>query len=150
MQNQIVIVPHPTEELLLIKLQKKLIRQFFTSDGLIFACQPLWIPSVFETVEAAKAEITQITLQNPEFDSDKNQIFCPVKIQSKNKADKLCDQTSTLPLVQFENATAPAAPMLKKEELFPLSLKIFRLGESSSPCNGLHELTAAVWKKLSR
>ena len=47
---QIVIAPHPTEELILIRTQKELIKSLFEKGSLIYSHTPLWIPTPFESV----------------------------------------------------------------------------------------------------
>ncbi len=142
----VVIVPHPTEELRLIKYQKELIRSLFTPGALIYAHQPLWITTTFESVEQAKKEIKSVTVLAPESDENAEGIFCPVKIETlggdclESKLDFICG------LPRFaRNDTA----IHTNEDLFPLSLKIFRLGECTSPSPNIYELSNVVWKKLT-
>ena len=58
----IVIVPHPTQELLLIKAQKELIKKLFSPDTIIYCHLPLWIAADFDSVEKAKKEIKGISI----------------------------------------------------------------------------------------
>jgi len=142
--EKIVIVPHQSQELILIKEQKELIKALFCKERLMYAVQPLWIMTSFESVDLAKKSITSVLIEKPCYDKDENQIFCPVTIQSKASSMK-----SKLPLIKIMGTILTLSQLpLKKEELFPLSLKIFRLGEYSSTDGVLHELSASCWKKL--
>ena len=58
-----VIIPHPTEELVLIRAQKKLIKELFEPGKIIYAHTPLWIPVDFESVEEAKQKIENYRLR---------------------------------------------------------------------------------------
>ncbi len=138
----IVIVPHPTQELLLIKAQKELIKKLFSPDTIIYCHLPLWIAADFDSVEKAKKEIKGISIFAPEYDEKENKIICPVEIQRESGCHK-----SKLPFIEIAEGS------IKKEipgdqKIFPLPLKIFRLGECNSPSPGFYELSKTVWKKL--
>ena len=141
----VVIVPHPTEELRLIKYQKELIRSLFTPGALIYAHQPLWITTTFESVEQAKKEIKSVTVLAPEYEENGEGVFCPVKIETLGGdcLDSRLDFICGLPRFA-RNDTA----IHTNEDIFPLSLKIFRLGECTSPSPNVYELSSTVWKKL--
>ena len=145
----IAVAPHPTEELKLIKYQKELVRRLFTPGTLVYAHQPLWITTTFESVEQAKKEIKSVTVLAPESDENAEGVFCPVKIETLGGdcLDSRLDFICGLPrrLTAPRNDTA----IHTNEDLFPLSLKIFRLGECTSPSPGVYELKNTVWKKLS-
>ena len=139
----IVIVPHRDLELKLINAQKKIIKEIFdfNNDVIPYASMPLWIPTEFETVDEAKNTISKVTVMAPEYDENKEVLFCPVQIETgggtilKSKFDFIrhCERSAA---IHFD------------EEIFPLSLKIFRLGECTSPKPGVYELSSPVWKKL--
>ena len=155
----IVIVPHRDLELKLINAQKKLIKEIFKGDNGItpYAAMPLWIPVDFKTVEQAKAEITKVTLLTPEY-NDKGCFVCPVEIECaggdvlESKLDfvrglprsarndvqsfRHCEERSDVAIQSYDNT-------------FPLAVKIFRLGECTSPKPGVYELASTVWKKLT-
>ena len=155
----IVIVPHRDLELKLINAQKKLIKEIFKGDNGImpYAAMPLWIPVDFKTVEEAKAEITKVTVLAPEYDEE-GCFVCPVKIENVNgetlqsKLDFIrglprfarndvqsfrhCEERSDVAIQSYDNT-------------FPLTVKIFRLGECTSPKPGVYELASTVWKKLT-
>ena len=144
----IVIVPHRDLELKLINAQKKLIKEIFKGDNGItpYAAMPLWIPVDFKTVEQAKAEITKVTVLAPEYDDDEGCFVCPVKIECAggDVLESKLDFVRGLPR-HCERSVAIQA----YDETFPLSLKIFRLGECTSPKPGVYELASTVWKKLT-
>ena len=151
----IVIVPQRDLELKLINAQKKLIKEIFKGDNGImpYAAMPLWIPVDFKTVEEAKAEITKVTVLAPEYDEDEGYFVCPVKIENVNgdtlqsKLDFIRGlQPFAVPeLVEGRNDVA----IQSYDNTFPLTVKIFRLGECTSPKPGVYELASTVWKKLT-
>ena len=138
----IVIALHPTEELRLRKLQKELIRCLFEPDALIYAHQCLWIKTDFKSVEQAKNEIKNVTILAPEYDEDAGCVVCPVTIQTL----KGNEFESRLKLI--EGLPRRATPD-NNGDIFPINLKIFRLGECTSPSPNVYELSSTVWKKLT-
>ena len=142
----VVIVPHPDIELKLVKAQKKMIS--LISDGrgenIIYPSMPLWIKTPFESVEQAKKEIKSVTVLEPEYDDDC--ITCPVKIECAG-GDILKSN------LDFISGLSPlAVPELvegRNNDIFPLPVKIFRLGECTSPKPGVYELSSTVWKKTT-
>ncbi|MBO7583397.1 MAG: hypothetical protein J6T20_06370 [Treponema sp.] len=166
----IVIVPHRDLELKLINAQKKLIKEIFKGDNGItpYAIMPLWIPVDFKTVEQAKAEITKVTVLAPEYDDDEGCFFCPVKIECAGGdfLESKLDFVRGLPRSARNDEIGTFVPcndvqsfrhceersdvaIQAYDETFPLSLKIFRLGECTSPKPGVYELSSTVWKKLT-
>ena len=157
----VVIVPHPTEELRLIKYQKELIRSLFTPGALIYAHQPLWITTTFESVEQAKKEIKSVTVLAPEYEENGEGVFCPVKIETlggdclESRLNFICGLPRRLTAPRNdERSVTPchcerSAAIHTNEDIFPLSLKIFRLGECTSPSPNVYELSSTVWKKTS-
>ena len=143
----VVITPHPTEELKLIKYQKELIRRLFTSGTLIYAHQPLWIPTDFESVDQAKKEIKSVTVLASEYDEKKECIICPVKIETAGGEylESKLDFIHGLP----HYVVPEPVEGRNDDNIFPLPLKIFRLGECTSPSPNVYELSSTVWKKLS-
>ena len=137
----IVIIPHPTEELVLIQTQKKLIAQVFEKGKIIYAHAPLWIPTNFETVEQAKKEIKSVTVLAPAYDENKEDLICPVRITINN--GKVLESR-----LDFIHGGRNDAAIQFNESTFPLSLKIFRLGICTSPKPGVYELSSSVWKKI--
>ena len=138
----IVITPHPTEELRLIKYQKELVRCLFTPGALVYAHQPLWIPANFESVEQAKKEIKSVNVSAPEYDEERESFICPVKIETVGGT---CLESK----LDFIHGLPRRSAIHINKDLFPLPLKIFRLGECTSPSPGFYELSNVVWKKLT-
>ena len=141
----IVIVPHRDIELKLINAQKKLIKQIFDYNKNIipYAAMPLWIPTDFTTVEEAKNAITKVTVLAPQFDENKEVLFCPVQIGTKD--GKLLQSK-----LNFIHGLPRRSPPRNDagDKTFPLPVKIFRLGECTSPKPGVYELSSPVWKKI--
>ncbi len=139
----IVIIPHPTEELILIREQKKMISYLFEKGKIIYAHMPLWIPTDFETLEQAKNEITGITINTPQFDEEQKCIECPVEIKTKD-SKRQC----SLPYIHLEQLPANFYTFKDAvKKTFPLTLKIFRLGECSVNEN-IYTLSNTSWKKF--
>ena len=139
----IVIVPHPTEELLLIHEQKKLISKLFTKNQIIYSHIPLWIPTDFETIDQAKNQIKKITLLAPQNNPKEKCIICPVHIETQVNIIK-----SALRFIECPDSLQHDLSFSEEQEIFPLNLKIFRLGECESPSPNVCELKNTVWKKL--
>ena len=140
-----VIVPHPTEELKLIKYQKELIGRLFRPGALIYAHQPLWIPTSFTSLQEAKENIAGVTLTGFEYDEKEECIICPVKIRTAGGdfMESKLEYIHGLPRHSVPRNDAAI------HDIFPMPLKIFRLGECTSPSPGVYELSNAVWKKLT-
>ena len=135
----IVIVPHPTEELLLIKTQKELIRTLFEPGKIIYAHTPLWITTPFETAEQAKKEITGINVNAPQYEESTKTIVCNIQIETKNGIinGKL----------DFIDGTLCPCKLQNDKALYPLRINIFRIGECTVNKN-IYELCNTSWKKL--
>ena len=141
----IVIVPHRDLELKLINAQKKIIKQIFDYDKKIipYAAMPLWIPTNFTTVDEAKNAITKVTVQAPEYDENKEGLFCHVQIETSG------GHILKSKLNFIHGLPRRAAPRNDVgDDTFPLPVKIFRLGECTSPKPGVYELSSCVWKKI--
>ena len=164
----IILAPHPTEELLLIKYQKELIKRIFTPGVIIYAHQPLWIPVEFSSVEEAKKSITKVTVLTPEYDEEKKNIKCMVKLDSQAALRQAQEPqsnsgqqshsgslrlskgaTTSLPLIHINSNIPDINTLLQDTKIFPLPLKIFRLGECTSPSPDIYELNNVVWKKIT-
>ena len=144
----IVIAPHQDLELKLINAQKKIIKQIFDINNQIipYSAMPLWIPTEFESVQQAKQKITDITILAPEYDEPKGCLVCPVEIKTddgiiNSRLDFIhlrrhCEDRSDVAI----HITNP---------IFPLPVKIFRLGECTSSKPGVFELSNTKWVKLT-
>ena len=60
--GQLVLIPHPTEELIFAKLQKELISELFEDGRIMIAENPLWIPlnPVIECEQGERIETTRV------------------------------------------------------------------------------------------
>ena len=143
----IAVAPHPTEELKLIKYQKELVRRLFTPGTLVYAHQPLWIPTNFTSVQEAKEKITGVTLTGVEYDEKNKMVMCVGEVEGGSLS--LSKGHSKFPLLHLKGDIPNVQAVLQDTQLFPLPLKIFRLGECTSPSPGVYELKNTVWKKLS-
>ena len=137
----IVIVPHQDLELKIIKTQKELIKKLYDKANKIipYTAMPLWINTDFTSVEEAKKAIQKIIILPAEYDEIKNEIICPVEISIKDG-----NSDSSLSLVKFLAKGNKA-----EADLFPLEVKIFRLGECTSPSPNVFELSNIKWVKLT-
>ena len=99
----IVIISHPTEELKLIRLQKKLIETLNDDNTIWYRNVPLWIPlpqefaknaSTSRDLKNLSVQIETITLGNINFSKSGKYIFLPVQIKTKTEV-----LNSELPLV---------------------------------------------------
>ena len=155
----IVIVPHRDIELKLINSQKKIIKDIFDFDKeqLPYAAMPLWIQTDFESVELAKKEITQVTVFAPEYDDEQKSLVCPVKIEKKNGNifESELNFISGLPrfarndVQSFRHCEERSDVAIQAyDDTFPFPVKIFRLGECTSPKPDVYELSSTVWKKI--
>ena len=156
----IIISPHPTEELRLIKYQKELVRKLFTPGTLIYAHQPLWIPVEFSSVEEAKKSITKVTVLAPEYNYEQEGLICPVMIEviDGNTLTSKMNFIHGLPrFARNDNNFAHTDGHCEErsneaihlpDKIFPLPLKIFRLGECTCPSPNIYELNNVVWKKI--
>lgn len=140
----IVIIPHQTEELKLIRFQKELIKQLNYQKDIFYAQQPLWI-EIEDFSPSSKEELKELSkkLKNLRFSSlkkDDEGFFLQAEIEYEEK--KLFYR---LPLLHLYKGQIPQSPLNKKcpvEEL-----KIFRLGipyQYSETCKSLDDF---VWHK---
>ena len=151
----IVIVPHRDLELKLINAQKKIIKQIFDYNEKIipYAAIPLWIPTDFATIEDAKNAITKVTVLAPEYNENNECLFCPVQIGT-NDGNILESKLNFIhglprrPAPRNDRHCERSAAIHFDESTFPLPIKIFRLGECTSPKPGVFELASPMWKKL--
>ena len=155
----IVIVPHRDLELKLITAQKKIIKEIYDCniEMIPYAVMPLWIQTDFESVDDAKKEITHVSILAPEYDDEQKGLVCPVKIEKKNGNifESELNFISGLPrfarndVQSFRHCEERSDVAIQAyDDTFPLPVKIFRLGECTSPKPGVYELSSTVWKKI--
>lgn len=145
----IVIAPHQDLELKLINAQKKIIKQIFDINNQIisYSAMPLWIFTDFESVQQAKQKITDITILAPEYDVQKGCLVCPVEIKTIDGIiNSRLDFIYGVPRHCEERSDAA---IHITDTTFPLPVKIFRLGECTSPSPDVFELSNTKWVKLT-
>ena len=155
----VVIIPHPTEELKLIKLQKKLIQNLFSNDLLIYRQIPLLIELPFEEIPQIKNSISELIISQPVFKAQTNQISCPVEITAGNTT---LHSELTLLNLKFNNTdkkwqseSSISEKLLQslqneKDSQFPMSLSIFKFALCSKPQKGMYQISSVCWKKLKK
>ena len=143
----IVIVPHRDLELKLITAQKKIIKEIYDCniEMIPYAVMPLWIQTDFESVDDAKKEITHVSILAPEYDDEQKGLVCPVEIKTVDGIVK-----SKLNFISGLPHFVVPEPVEGRndDKTFPRPVKIFRLGECTSPKPGVYELSSTVWKKI--
>lgn len=142
-----VLLPHSTEEIRLYDFQKELISGLFTEERIIYAAFPLWIElGAFDISE--KNTIKKVEMEEIVF-TDKN-IFCPVKIEIKNK-DGFHTVESKIPLICVKSRK-PFSDEDKKialQKKMPVKqLKVFRLGLVQEEGPHAKSISKYVWCKL--
>lgn len=144
----VVIIPHPTEELKLIKFQKELIRQLNTDSKVYYAHQTLWLKlsenfsaSTKSELKAIGQSISQINFFPPEYQND--DVVIPVMIDGTK---------FFLPLVHLYKKNGNKGPESNSLPSLPScpvsSLKIFRIAISEQLSENSQVLTDSVWIKL--
>ena len=88
----IVIIPHPTEELKLIRFQKELINQLNSQKDIFYAQQPLWI-EIEDFSPSSKEELKELSkkLKNLKFSSlkkDDEGFFLQAEIEYEENGEK--------------------------------------------------------------
>lgn len=155
----VVIIPHPTEELKLIKLQKKLIQNLFSNDLIIYRQIPLLIELPFEEIQQIKNTISSVVISQPVYNCKTNQITCPAEITVENTT--LHSELALLN-IKFNNTNENGQSesfnsqkflqclQNEKDSQFPMSLSIFKLALCSKPQKGMYQISSVCWKKLKK
>ena len=167
----VVIVLHSTEELKICRLIKELSGFCANGGAIVYKKVPLWIP-VDELGEKAGAnladgeidgydkaqlkqlaeKITNVQLLFPKQDDD--EVYCPVVITYNSENNEQKQITTKLTLLRLlqpagkdfvsDFLTTNTAPQV----LFPMQLKIFRLGNAIHLGSHATALSDSVWRKL--
>ncbi len=140
-----VIIPHETELLKLVKYQKQLIQQLNSNSSIYTAHQPLWIEfschqfnaESQDDLKSFSKKITSIELEKLSHTSDK--IFAIVKIKTD-----LAEIQSELPLLDLYKGSPKSADL----ELPFKKIKIFRLGIPEDLSENSKAIKDFVWCKL--
>lgn len=142
----IVIIAHPTEELKLIRLQKKLIESLNDDNTIWFRNIPLWIEipqtpdSYDKNLKAFSKMIETITLARPKLSTNGECIFIPVQIKTKKEV-----LNSELPLIYRLKGNKPTALPADLADLADLDFSQMQLKQCQlAVVSKLHDAGAAV------
>ena len=133
-----VIILHPTDELKLINLQKKLISELFEDGRIVYAARPLWIRCNMG-IECSKVELGDL-------DSTATEIFIPVTITtgtaSYNSKLKMIILHSGREFSGFDRQKLSEIKQPVRQ------LKVFRLGNEKELSSNSKCITDSKWMKL--
>lgn len=144
----VVIIPHPTEELKLIKFQKELIKLLNFEGKVYYAHQPVWFELPEEFSADSKTDlknigkhINQITVFSPEYHKD--DVVIPIMINEVKVFFTLLHRYKKNGSKGSELNSLPSLPPC------PVSrLKIFRIAISEQISENSKALKDFVWIKL--
>ena len=150
--GRLVLIPHPTEELIFAKLQKELISEFFIDGRIMYAVKPLWIEIETserwlgwpEAVSKPQLEYISVTLANLE--TTAREIFIPVTIKMQDTEFR-----SKLTLVNIYNGkdfSDSEHEAISKKNQPVRQLKIFRLGIEKELSSNSKCISESKWFKL--
>lgn len=154
--NMLCLVLHKDDELSLVKYQKQFIKENNCPSSIFMAIYPLHIPLDVSknNDEYSKEElktkanlIKEITIQKPFWDLQTNKLLSKVTVNSKGG-----EQTVLLPLislVQKKEAMDLKITLPLDSNIFPKTIKIFRLANKITLSANCSALTSFVWKKLT-
>ncbi len=138
-----VIIPHSTEELMLIKLQKELIDLLFEAGRIITAAYPLWIElGDFELSE--KSDIKKVELG--ELETEGSEIFCPVTI--KFGREKLSSKLTLVSIYSNKDFSDKDKIKLSQKKQPVKQLTVFRLGITADQGPHAKSISKSVWCKI--
>ena len=168
----VVIVLHSTEELKICRLIKELSGFCARGGAVVYKKVPLWIP-VEELGEKEGANltdgeiggydkahlkqlaerITNVQLLLPKQDDD--EVYCPVVITYNSEDNEHKQITTKLTLLRFLQSAEKdfvsdflsTNTSTETANLFPMQIKIFRLGNAVETGRNSFELTDFIWKK---
>ena len=136
-----VMIPHPTEELKLIKLQKSIIEELFEENRIIYRQIPLWI-HVPDSINAG--EIVSVIFS--ELELSEKQIFIPVEIITKTA--QYISKLTLVSILGDQIFTGYDRQKLSKIKQPVRLLKIFRLGIEKELSSNSKCITDSKWIKL--
>ena len=150
----VVIIPHPTEELIFAKLQKQLISELFEDGRIMYAVKPLWIEvnTVVEPVETtAEHELSEVCgilskIELGDFEISEGSIFIPVTITTET-----AQHNSKLTLVNLHSGrqfTDSDRQTISKIKQPVRQVKVFRLGLEKELSPNSKCITESKWVKL--
>lgn len=144
----IVIIPHPAEELKLIKFQKQLISLLNKNGTVYYPALPMWIDfqettealPVKQQLKSAAESIKQISFSKLIASKD---IFIEIKIETDAKVfcTKLC-------ILRYYKGNEATQADIETATLPFLQLKIFRTAKKNLLSPVTCTTADSVWKKL--
>ena len=151
----LVVIPHPSENLKLIKLQKNMISALVKKGFSVYRQLPLWIPlyddaqyseakNKKEVLKTAGKELKEIIIENAFYSPEAAQLKLKITI----KTNASCIEKE-MPFIHFTEKTAPETSASFSELLSlpeKIILKIFRIGISGQEGKA-HFIKEAVWIK---
>ncbi|MCR5189273.1 MAG: hypothetical protein K6C97_10085 [Treponema sp.] len=143
----LVVIPHPTEELKLIRFQKELIKEVNQGGCILYAHQPLWIEledfsaGSKEELKKLSKEISSISFSSLEMDDE--DVFLNTEVDFQGK--KFLYQ---LPLLHLYKGKMPS--VLSNKKCPVEELKIFRLGIPYQYSETSKSLDDFVWHKEAK
>lgn len=141
-----VIIPHETELLKLVKFQKLLISNTNDSNSVYIASQPLWIPFQCNSNINTKDDLKQISktinsIELNNIEKSANDFYISVTIATTNGTF-----TSKLPLLRLYHGNEKSIPA--NTDLPFKKIKIFRLGIPEDLSENSKAIIESVWCKL--
>jgi len=148
------LIPHPSEELQLIKIQKQLISELFEEGRILYRNIPLWCELPFfsarDKKELKELGKSLISVKPLKFEVTEESIRLLIEI--KSKMQKEASYTAELPLVRLYKGRAFSEKdflIINKINQPVRFLKIFRLGILQELSPVTKALSASVWVKLN-
>ena len=142
----VVLIPHTTEELKLIRFQKELINQINSQDDVFYAVKPLWIeiPEFSaqnkEMLKEVSKSIKKVTLSNPFYSDCDNEVSLKVFVTTQTQVIEtkvsLLKGWSGRLNISLDNKKSPVE-----------NLKIFRLGIPFLYNQNQKSLKDSLWHK---
>ena len=135
--GQLVLIPHPTEELIFAKLQKELISDFFDTERVMYAVKPLWIETNQRRVQSV--ELSELC-------ATPREIFIPVTITTENNTIK--SKLSLVSIYSGKDFSDSERKAITQKKQPVRQLKIFRLGIEKELSPNSKCLVDSKWIKL--
>ena len=143
--GRLVLIPHPTEELIFAKLQKELISEFFDEERVLYAVKPLWISCGFD-IDFGLLNHSVQSVETGNLEATAREILIPVTIKTQDT-----EFHSKLTLVNIysgkEFSDSEREVIVQKKQ--PVrQLKIFRLGNEKELSSISKCISDSKWFKL--
>ena len=151
-----VIIPHPDDQLKIVKYQKDLLTQLIAgsiqgeSSGPCFRKPPVWIPLPSQFASSSKEELKRIDINRVEIHAPE---VCSGRLVSKVVIETAGGTVETEYVHLWgmkENASLPDNDSGEKKILtFPMNIRIFRLGIAETLSENTSAISESIWKKIS-